>query len=234
MDLDLQMKLLRALQEKEIDLVGGRHPLKVDVRVIAATNQDLARAVKEKRFREDLYYRLNVVNIKIPSLRERRKDIPLLINHFLDKYSTEGKRKYFAEAAIKALSRFSWPGNVRELENTVRRALVLSSSQTILFEDLPSKIREADGSRPAGDMSDRSLEDLMRIKLEPLLAAVDEENTEGLYDMVLGQMERPLITLVLEKCRWNQLKAARVLGLNRNTLRKKIKALDIKKVTDKD
>lgn len=228
MDLDLQMKLLRALQEKEIDTVGGSRPIKVDVRVIAATNQDLAKAVKEKRFREDLYYRLNVVNIKMPSLKERKKDIGLLIEYFLVKYSDSGKRKYFAEAALKAMIKYSWPGNVRELENTTRRAVVLSTSQTILFEDLPSKIREA-GAKSTADMSDTSLEELMRIKLEPLLAAVDEENTEGLYAMVLTQLERPLIGLVLEKCRWNQLKAARVLGLNRNTLRKKMNSLDIKK-----
>lgn len=228
MDLDLQMKLLRALQEKEIDTVGGIRPIQVDVRVIAATNQDLAKAIKEKRFREDLYYRLNVVNIKMPSLKDRKKDIGLLIDYFLGKYSDGGKRKYFAEAALKAMTRFSWPGNVRELENMIRRAVVLSTSQTILFEDLPSKIREA-GVKSHADMSDISLEELMKIKLEPLLAAVDEENTEGLYAMVLTQLERPLIGLVLEKCRWNQLKAARVLGLNRNTLRKKMNSLDIKK-----
>ena len=228
MDLDLQMKLLRALQEKEIDTVGGTRPIQVDVRVIAATNQDLAKAVKEKRFREDLYYRLNVVNIKMPSLKDRKKDIGLLIDYFLGKYSDGGKRKYFAEAALKAMTKFSWPGNVRELENMIRRAVVLSTSQTILFEDLPSKIREA-GVKTHVDMSDISLEELMKIKLEPLLAAVDEENTEGLYAMVLTQLERPLIGLVLEKCRWNQLKAARVLGLNRNTLRKKMNSLDIKK-----
>lgn len=233
MDLDLQMKLLRALQEKEIDTVGGRHPIQVDVRVIAATNQDLAKAVREKRFREDLYYRLNVVNIKMPSLKDRRKDIPLLVEFFLEKYSDKGKRKYFAEPALKALTRFSWPGNVRELENMIRRSMVLSTSQTILFEDLPSKVREV-GLKTTTDMSDTSLEELMRIKLEPLLAAVDEENTEGLYAMVLTQMERPLISLVLEKCKWNQLKAARVLGLNRNTLRKKMKDLNIKKGTEKD
>jgi len=227
MDLDLQMKLLRALQEKEIDTVGGVRPIQVDVRVIAATNQDLAKAVKEKRFREDLYYRLNVVNIKMPSLKDRKKDIGLLIDYFLGKYSDGGKRKYFAEAALKAMTKFSWPGNVRELENMIRRAVVLSTSQTILFEDLPSKIREA-GVETHVDMSDISLEELMKIKLEPLLAAVDEENTEGLYAMVLTQLERPLIGLVLEKCRWNQLKAARVLGLNRNTLRKKMNSLDIK------
>jgi two-component system nitrogen regulation response regulator GlnG len=232
MDLDLQMKLLRALQEKEIDSVGGAKPVKVDVRVIAATNKDLARAVKEKTFREDLYYRLNVVNIKMPALKDRKKDIGLLIEYFLGRYSEDGNRKQFADAALKAMTKFSWPGNVRELENTIRRAVVLSTSQTILFEDLPSKIREL-GIKAHADMGDTSLEELMRIKLEPLLAAVDEENTEGLYAMVLTQLERPLIGLVLEKCKWNQLKAARVLGLNRNTLRKKINTLDIKKTNEK-
>lgn len=228
MGMDLQMKLLRALQEKEIDRVGGSEPIKVDVRVIAATNQDLAKAVKEKKFREDLYYRLNVVNIKLPPLRERKGDIPLLIDYFLDRFSEEQKteRKYLSEKAEKLLVKHLWPGNVRELENTIRRAMVLSTSSTIFPEDFPSKIRER---AAAGRYDNMSLEEIMRIKLDPLIELIDMENTADLYSIVLAQMERPLIRLVLEKCRWNQIKASKVLGINRNTLKKKMDTLEIKK-----
>lgn len=230
MSMDLQMKLLRALQEKEVDSVGGTAPIKVDVRVIAATNQDLARSVNEKKFREDLYYRLNVVNIKMPPLRDRRGDIPLLVEYFLETFSRELNipRKYLSGQAMKMVSAFSWPGNVRELENTIRRAVVLSRSETIMPEEFPSRLREYTGKAVSG-IDEISLEEILRIKLTPLIAAVDENNTEGLYSMVIAQMERPLIRLVLEKCRWNQIKAARVLGINRNTLRKKLDLLDIRK-----
>jgi len=230
MSMDLQMKLLRALQEKEVDSVGGTAPIKVDVRVIAATNQDLAKAVKERKFREDLYYRLNVVNIKMPPLRERPGDIPLLVEYFLTTFSKELNvpRKYLSAESMKMVSAFSWPGNVRELENTMRRTVVLSRSETIMPEEFPSRLREYTG-QPGSGIDEISLEEIMRIKLTPLIAAVDENNTEGLYSMVLAQMERPLIRLVLEKCRWNQIKAAKVLGINRNTLKKKMDLLDIKK-----
>ncbi len=230
MSLDLQMKLLRALQEKEIDRVGGGAPIKVDVRVIAATNQDLAQAVKEKRFREDLYYRLNVVNIKLPPLRERKGDIPLLVDYFLDRFAGElgTERKYLSDEAMKVLVRYSWPGNVRELENTIRRAVVLSTSSTIFPEDIPSKIREGAGAAK-GRYDDMSLEEIMNMKLTPLMDSIDEDNTGDLYAIVLTQMERPLIRLVLEKCRWNQVKAAKVLGINRNTLKKKMDLLEIRR-----
>ncbi|MDH3975192.1 MAG: sigma-54 dependent transcriptional regulator [Deltaproteobacteria bacterium] len=230
MSMDLQMKLLRALQEKEVDSVGGTAPIKIDVRVTAATNQDLARAVKERKFRQDLYYRLNVVNIKMPPLRDRRGDIHLLVEYFLETFSKELNmpRKYLSNEAMKIVNAFSWPGNVRELENTMRRAVVLSRSETIMPEEFPSRLRE-DKDHPGSGIDEISLEEIMRIKLTPLIAAVDENNTEGLYSMVLSQMERPLIRLVLEKCRWNQIKAAKVLGINRNTLKKKMDLLDIRK-----
>jgi len=230
MSVDLQMKLLRALQEKEIDTVGGKAPVKVDVRVIAATNQNLLEAVKEGRFREDLYYRLNVININLPPLKERGADIVLLAEYFLDKFSRDLKaeKRYLSEQSVKLLTEYSWPGNVRELENVIRRAVVLSASPAILPEDLPSNLTKG-GLHRGSDCTEMSLEEIMRLKLSPLVDAIDEKNTDGFYSIVLSQMERPLLRLVLEKCRWNQVKASKILGINRNTLKKKVDALKIKK-----
>lgn len=230
MSQDLQMKLLRALQEREIDRVGGKTPIKVDVRIIAAANRDLSKAVSDGNFRDDLYYRLNVVNIKLPPLRQRKEDIPILVDFFLHRFSDESGagRKFITDEGMNLLTGHSWPGNVRELENTIRRMVVLSTSATILPEDFPSKIRDT-ASKSGEIFNDKSLEEIMKIKLAPLISSVDLENTEGLYSMVLAQMERPLIRLVLDRCRWNQIKASRVLGLNRNTLKKKMTMLKIEK-----
>ncbi len=231
MSMDLQMKLLRALQEKEVDTVGGNVPVKVDVRVIAATNQDLLKAVRENRFREDLYYRLNVININLPPLKDRGADIELLAEYFLQKFSADLKaeKRYLSEQSIKFLREYSWPGNVRELENVIRRAVVLSTSSVILPEDLPSNVTHG-RLYQGNNCEDMSLEEIIRLKLSPLVDAMDESNTEGFYALVLSQMERPLLKLTLEKCRWNQVKAARILGINRNTLKKKIDTLKIKKL----
>lgn len=227
---DLQMKLLRALQEREIDRVGGKNPIPIDVRVIAATNKNLSSAVREGSFREDLYYRLNVVNIKLPPLRKRKEDIPLLAACFLDRFSEElGRdRHYITDDGMQLLVNYSWPGNVRELENSIRRMVVLAASPTILPADFPSNIREAEGADTTS-FANMTLDEIMRIKLGPVIDAVDAENTTEIYSMVLTQVERPLLRLVLEKCRWNQIKAARVLGINRNTLKKKIDLLSIRK-----
>ena len=230
MSQDLQAKLLRVLQEREIDRVGGSSPVHVDVRVIAATNKDIQKAVNDGEFREDLYYRLNVVNITMPPLRKRKGDIPLLVDFFLDGFTEElkQKRRYITEESMKMLTDYSWPGNVRELENTIRRMIVLSTSSTIMPEDLPSKIRNFSGGA-SERYDDMSLEEIMRLKLAPLISTIDLDNTEGLYSMVLKQMERPLIRLVLEKCKWNQIKASKVLGINRNTLKKKMDTLEIRR-----
>jgi two-component system nitrogen regulation response regulator GlnG len=227
---DLQMKLLRALQEREIDRVGGKAPIPIDVRVIAATNKNLSASVKDGIFREDLYYRLNVVNIKLPPLRKRKEDIPLLASCFLDRFSEElaRERHYITDEGMQLLINYSWPGNVRELENTIRRMVILAASSTILPADFPSNIREAAGADKAS-FDNMTLDEIMRIKLGPVIDAVDAENTTEIYSMVLAQVERPLLRLVLEKCRWNQIKAARVLGINRNTLKKKMDTLNIRK-----
>ncbi len=221
MPLELQAKLLRVLQEKEITRTGGNQTLKVDVRIVAATNQDITKLVKEKKFREDLYYRLNVVPIKLPALRDRRDDIPLLADFFLQKARQDIgiDTIEFSQETLKLFSTHSWPGNVRELENSIKRATLLSPDQVLTpadFPDLGVQTRQ-----------DESLEALVANKLENSLSRMNLQEMNNLYEMVLHQIERPLINIVLQKTRGNQIKTAEVLGINRNTLRKKIKTLQI-------
>ncbi len=191
---DLQVKLLRTLQEREIMRVGGTERIKVDVRIIAATNQDLEKAVREGRFREDLYYRLNVIPIVLPPLRERRTDIPLLVEHFMKKYAT-GTRRTIGDRALKALSEYDWPGNVRELESVIERALLLAEGEEILPSDLPSAVR-AGLSVPRG----------------PLALDIPESGID------LESVERSLVLKALEKAEGNVSRAARLLGLTRRTM----------------
>ncbi len=224
MPLELQAKLLRVLQEKEITRTGGNQTLKVDVRIIAATNQDIISLVKEKQFREDLYYRLNVVPIKLPPLRERREDIPGLVDFFLQKSKRELGIDSI-ECSPKAMDLFrvhAWPGNIRELENAIKRAALLSPHQVLTPMDFPDLL-EGKKNR----QQDESLESLVAHKLENSLAQMNLQEMNNLYDMVLHQVERPLINIVLQKTRGNQIRTADILGINRNTLRKKIKMLDI-------
>ena len=138
----LQAKLLRVLQDQEFDKVGGTKPIKVDTRIVSATNKDLEAEATEGQFREDLYYRLNVVSIKLPPLRERREDVPLLTNHLLKKHSHKKTPKKLAPEALDLLMKYDWPGNVRELENVIERAIVLGKGGEILIEDLPQKIQD--------------------------------------------------------------------------------------------
>lgn len=223
MPLDLQAKLLRVLQEKEITRTGGSSTIDVDVRIVAATNQDLKEKVKGKEFREDLFYRLNVVPLALPSLRERRDDIPLLVDFFIqaarEKLGTPALG--CTDAALDLLSAYSWPGNVRELENTIQRAALLSPNQLLTPEDFAS-LSDAENE----DAHD-SLEALITAKLRGSIGRMEVEDLSNLYEMVLHQMERPLIQIVLEKTRNNQVKASEILGINRNTLRKKIQTLNI-------
>jgi len=224
MPLDLQAKLLRVLQEKEITRTGGNTAIAVDVRIVAATNQDLKEKVRAKEFREDLYYRLNVVPINLPALRERRDDIPLLTEYFIQRAHEDLNvpARGCTEEAMALLRRYSWPGNVRELENTIQRAALLSPDQLLVPADFPGLLAEG----PRAEAND-SLEALIANKLQNSLAQMDVNELDNLYDMVLHQMERPLINIVLEKTRGNQVRAAEILGINRNTLRKKIQSLGI-------
>ncbi len=224
MPLELQAKLLRVLQEKEITRTGGDKTLKVDVRIIAATNHNITKLVEEKQFREDLYYRLNVVPIKLPPLRKRRDDIPVLVEFFLQKARQEfGIKSMECSPDVLALFKtYRWPGNIRELENAIKRAVLLSPNQVLAPVDFP-ELQEEDKYRKKSE----SLEALVAQKLEDSLARMNLKEMNNLYDMVLHQIERPLINIVLQKTRGNQIKTADILGINRNTLRKKIKLLDI-------
>jgi len=224
MPLELQAKLLRVLQEKEITRTGGNTTIPVNVRIIAATNQDITRKITENEFREDLYYRLNVVPINLPALRDRRSDIPLLIHFFINRANSELgiNIKGCTAEAIQLLSNYDWPGNVRQLENTLFRAALLASDPILAPADFP----DLHGCR-AGRENGASLEDLIAGKLQTSLMPMDVNELDNLYEMVLHQMERPLIRIILKKTRGNQVRTAEILGINRNTLRKKIQTLEI-------
>ncbi|MCW8893240.1 MAG: sigma-54 dependent transcriptional regulator, partial [Deltaproteobacteria bacterium] len=225
MPLELQAKLLRVLQEKEITRTGGNQTLRVDVRIVAATNQDLTELVKGKQFREDLYYRLNVVPIRLPALRERQDDIPALVSFFLQRAKQDlGIEQMECTAeTLKLLKNYPWPGNVRELENVLKRAALLSPNHILTPADFPGL---SDGGKVRSQ--DESLESLVARKLENSLSQMNLLEMNNLYEMVLHQVERPLINIVLNKARGNQVRTAEILGINRNTLRKKITTLDIK------
>jgi two-component system nitrogen regulation response regulator GlnG len=223
--LALQAKLLRVLQEREFNRVGGRDAIRSDVRIIAASNQDLEAAAQGGRFREDLFFRLNVVRIVVPPLRERRGDIPELIEFFLDKINREIGTSIVgvSDEARDHLVRHGWPGNVRELENTLMRAAVLArGARTLVREDfqLPGQPqRDAEDVLP--------LEEAVRRRLAELLGVDPGAAVGDLYATLINAVERPLIELVLERTGGNQVKAAELLGINRNTLRKKITELGI-------
>src|SRR5512136_1320916 len=227
MPLDLQAKILRVLQEKEVTRTGGNQNIPVDLRIVAATNQDLEEKVVQKSFREDLFYRLNVVPIRLVPLRERIEDIPPLVDYFVVKICAEQDIpvKHCDPQAHQFLSRYQWPGNVRELENTIKRAVILSSDPLLTVSDFPGLRLHSEGERAPSE--ELSLEGLVDIKLRSCFTNMDKMESGDVYAMVLGQVERPLIRFVLEKTRWNQVRAADILGINRNTLRKKITELGI-------
>ena len=220
---ELQPKLLRVLQEREFERVGGGDPVRVDVRVVAATNRDLETLIREGRFREDLYYRLNVVTLRLPPLRERPEDVPFLVYHFLAKYAPElGERGMSAEA-LERVSGYAWPGNVRELENVVQHAMVMAAGGVILPEHLPITAAPRSRSVAAG-----TLEQLVEEKLAACVRGLGTRESANLYDLMLGLVERPLLQAVLRETGGNQLRAAALLGINRNTLRKKLRALGLR------
>ena len=220
--LHLQVKLLRVLQEREFERVGDAQTIRVDTRVIAASNRDLMEEVGNELFREDLYYRLNVVPINLPSLRERREDIPELVVYFLDAYNEANDRYvvHIQEEAMKALQEYSWPGNVRELQNYIERAVVLAEGDELTCELLPDQVlgRESRPRRlPAGDLETLTQEVVQRGLAE---AGPGEDS---LHKKVVNRVERELIAQVMLACNNVQTKAAAKLGINRNTLYKKLK-----------
>ncbi len=216
MSLSTQTKILRVIQEGEFTRLGGSDLIKVDVRLIVATNRDLEKAIQEGRFREDLYYRLNVISIHLPPLRERKEDIPELVKYFLKKFGQElGKsiRSIDIEAMDK-LMQYDWPGNVRELENCLKRAVILAKTSSLSSEDLQIPPDIGVGTR-----NRRSMEELLE---EALNEAFVSENTD-----VMAKVERILILKALQKTGGNQVRAARLLGISRNTLRNRIEKYGI-------
>ncbi|MBI4589460.1 MAG: sigma-54-dependent Fis family transcriptional regulator [Candidatus Rokubacteria bacterium] len=219
MPLDLQAKLLRALQERAFERVGGQDPIRVDVRVLAATNRDLEAMMAEGRFREDLFYRLNVVTLTLPPLRDRRADIPLLADHFLAKYAGDLGERVLAPEALDRLVGYDWPGNVREMENVIQRAMVMARGGVILPEHLPI----GPVSAAATVTADASLEEVIERKLAECVCGLRGRSGANLYDLMVGLVEKPLLRAVLRETAGNQVRAAALLGINRNTLRKKLK-----------
>lgn len=224
---EAQTRLLRVLQEGEYTTVGGRTPIKANVRIVAATHHDLRQLIRQGLFREDLYFRLNVVPIRLPPLRERTEDIPELVRHFLAAASNEGLPWKIIDAdAMERLKSYRWPGNVRELENLVRRLAALYSDEVIGVRAIAAEL--ADTSTGLTEVDGKGLSQTIEQRLSTYFSAHGGALPPvGLYERVLREVERPLITMTLRATRGNQIRAAEVLGLNRNTLRKKIRDLNI-------
>jgi two-component system nitrogen regulation response regulator GlnG len=231
MPMEAQTRLLRVLQQGEYTTVGGRTPIRTNVRIIAATNRDLQQQIDQGLFREDLFYRLNVVPLRLPPLRERLEDIPDLIRHFLNIAEQEGlPTKSFEPGAIERLKRYHWPGNVRELENLVRRLSAIYSQDIVTREMVENELASVSRA-PFNDTAERSgdlSESVERFLSDYFMGFGQELPPAGLYTRVLRKVEFPLITAALAATRGNQIRAADLLGLNRNTLRKKIRDLGIK------
>ena len=242
MPMEAQTRLLRVLQQGEYTTVGGRTPIKTNVRIIAATNKDLRALIQQGLFREDLYFRINVVPLRLPPLRERAEDIPDLVHHFFKNAASEGlPQKYIEQSALDRMKKYRWPGNIRELENLIRRLAALHPQEMIadaLVEaELTHEIRQSvpvergGTSGPGTGVIDNG--QTLSTSVEHHLAKLFSEYGEGLpppglYHRVLREIELPLITATLAATRGNQIKAAELLGLNRNTLRKKVNDLDIR------
>jgi nitrogen regulation protein NR(I) len=222
LDPSLQVKLLRVLQEREFERVGGAKTIRVDVRIIAASNRDLEKATRDGKFREDLFYRLNVIPIHIPSLRERTEDIPLLIDHFMRKFSRKRKREplKFSPEAMKCLLGYPWPGNVREIENLIERLTILVSENTADVSDLPEKFRQTAGTETGKD-------DFTAKAFVPQVKDDDIPDSGINLNAVIDNMEKKLILRALEKTGGVKNKAAELLGLNRTTLIEKMKKKNI-------
>ncbi len=245
MPMEAQTRLLRVLQQGEYTTVGGRTPIKSNVRIVAATNKDLRVSIQQGLFREDLFFRLNVVPLRLPPLRERTEDIPDLVRHFFAIAAEEGlPHKRMEPAALDRLKRYRWPGNIRELENLTRRLAALYP-QEIISEQLVESELGQDYAAPAhvgvaepavvapGRARERDKDDSLGVSVERHLAELFKSYGEalpppGLYHRVLREIEYPLLSAALAATRGNQIKAAELLGLNRNTLRKKVRDLDIR------
>jgi two-component system nitrogen regulation response regulator GlnG len=220
MELPLQAKILRVLQNNEFYRVGGKNPITVNVRVIAATNQNLADMMNLKHFREDLYHRLNVIHIDMPPLRERLEDVPLLANHFIHRYANPLSQIYLSPDVERILSGYHWSGNIRELENVIKRALMLALSGPILPEHLPPHLQEDVSIDDEGQWDDR-LDQLLR----DFLLNNNEKGT--VYETLIQKVEKHLFEILLSKYSGKQVATAKFLGINRNTLKRKIDSMKI-------
>ncbi|PZW51060.1 two-component system nitrogen regulation response regulator GlnG [Humitalea rosea] len=230
MPAEAQTRLLRVLQEGEFTTVGGRAPIKANVRIVAATHRDLRLAIRNGQFREDLFYRLNVVPLRLPPLRERAEDVALLARHFLDRAKSAGLPfKQLDQSAIDRLRAHSWPGNARELENLMRRLAALYPQEVIGAEAVDAELADAGpGMAEEPGRGPETLEQAVERHIGGFMSAQkDGLPVRDLYERVLAEVERPLLRLALSATRGNQIKAAAMLGLNRNTLRKKIRELDL-------
>ncbi|MCB1507683.1 MAG: nitrogen regulation protein NR(I), partial [Hyphomicrobiaceae bacterium] len=235
MPMEAQTRLLRVLQQGEYTTVGGRTPIRTDVRIVAATNKDLRALIHQGLFREDLYFRLNVVPIRLPPLRERSEDIPDLARHFFTLVGKEGLPvKEIEGAALERMRRYRWPGNIRELENLVRRLAALYPQDTITDAIVEQELQQgerapepASAEDGAGMAPSKSLSESVERHLAAYFAAYEDLPPAGLYHRILHEIEIPLISAALAATRGNQIRAAELLGLNRNTLRKKIRDLEI-------
>ena len=230
MPMEAQTRLLRVLQQGEYTTVGGRTPIKTDVRIIAATNKDLRILINQGLFREDLFFRLNVVPIRLPPLRERSEDIPDLVRHFFAIVEKEGlPAKRIEAAAVDRMKRYRWPGNVRELENLIRRLAALYPQETITENIIETELNQPVIAAMAGeDNAEETLSGSVERHLNAYFQSFGEGlPPPGLYHRILREVENPLIAAALASTRGNQIKAAELLGVNRNTLRKKIRELDI-------
>ncbi|WP_137151949.1 nitrogen regulation protein NR(I) [Devosia sp. FKR38] len=229
MPMDAQTRLLRVLQEGEYTMVGGRSAIKTNVRIVAATHRDLSQMIRQGLFREDLYYRLNVVPIRLPPLRERIDDVGDLAMHFLKVAQREGEPvKSISPEAIKLMQNYAWPGNVRELENLVRRLSALYADESISAEIVQSELNIAERPNTPGAPGPVDVSMAVETHVGQLLREYEPNlPPNGLYQRVIDKVEAPLIAMALNACGGNQIKAADLLGLNRNTLRKKIRTHSI-------
>ena len=253
MSLPTQTKMLRVLQSGTFERLGSNKPVEVDVRVIAATNQPLEQAVSEKTFREDLFYRLNVVRIQLPALRDRQEDIPLLVHYFLRKFSKIYKQaeKSIHQDALQALKIYRWPGNVRELENVIQRAFVVSKGDIILWSNLPAEVTQDAASQPTGPNANLPMpttpqapasvgvapqgpDDGLNSDIDQLTQALFQWTRLHPDQKLIPTVERELVRQALKEVKGNQVRAASLLGITRATLRKRIEKFDIRQEINVD
>lgn len=226
MPIELQSKLLRILEDNHLYRLGGEAPIKVDTRLIASTNRDLEIEVENGNFRRDLYYRLNAITIQIPPLRHRKEDIPPLIEHFFNKYTSElgEEGRELSNDSLEIMMEYEWPGNIRELENTIKRLLVLSSDITIdkdVLLDIAPQLKKPSAK------NEKSVNELLKSVIKYHFDNYDDTDDKGIYNTVIKDVEKPLIEEALNMTHGNKKKAAQLLGINRNTLSKKMDELGI-------